>query len=310
MGNTGSSNPLESLTTSSSSPSKNQPRSDHHDLNQPKIAENIGKLLCDINLLNYLCIQFLYTPHFYLYFELMNRDFFENVQKEEIRYIPADYLKVNMFRVYHKENDKTGTSNIEEHRKAILSGKDDSDKSFVLPLSIMENTSICKQWKMLTVQDFYKIFEKAKHECHIHQLMTEKDQKKQNMELPITTSLMISEKLTDESELPNLPPSPLLPSTNKNEDEEELCSICMDAPPTITTGCCSSQFCEDCIREWNKKNTTCPVCRKTLNVNSQKEHSDAWVTVQKEDLMSRAEVAHQFLRFTFSIVNPFAISIH
>lgn len=48
--------------------------------------------------------------------------------------------------------------------------------------------------------------------------------------------------------------------TNINNYDLE-CSICMESPNEILLSC-SHKFCEFCIRQWIKKNYSCPTCRK------------------------------------------------
>ncbi|KAF0975235.1 hypothetical protein FDP41_005987 [Naegleria fowleri] len=292
-----------------------------------KVPDNIGTFLCDLNLLNYLSIHFLYHSKFYLYFELMNRDFFENVREEEMKYIPAKYLKINLYRVYFDCHGHK--SSIEEHRKLLLQQSiQNCDRThhvgFVLPSHLTKNENICRQWKILDLKTFYTILERAKIECHVHQLFNNHQQETQSQKF---REEQWSSSSSSSTVTPKISTSPLSHSshnekaihdllekecshqcdTSKTTEEEELCCICMDAPTTIATGCCNSQFCEPCLQAWNQRNETCPMCRKPLNVtNSEdKTNADSWVTVQKDDfILPREEVANQFLRFVNTLANP------
>ncbi|KAL9642721.1 hypothetical protein ABK040_009799 [Willaertia magna] len=283
-----------------------------------KIADNIGELLQDINLLNYLSIHCLYTPHYYLYFELDNRDFFENVTQEEIQYIPSDYIKIRLYRIKYQNKDQ-----LRQHRQLLIfynhfattslnedkHSSENNEKTisnFVLPKDIMENKERCKIWKILNVKSFYVLFSKAKKECHLHQLMLEEDQKKQANKFNrenISSSLLLetvdSNNLSKSSS--KLLESSLLTDSQLTTGEEEVCAICLDAKPTIITGCCSSQFCEKCLKEWNKRNCTCPMCRRPLNINKQPKES--WVTISKEEaILPREQVASNFINFINSLL--------
>jgi hypothetical protein len=51
--------------------------------------------------------------------------------------------------------------------------------------------------------------------------------------------------------------------TSNNEE----CSICNeedDDKEKINTPCCKKVFCKICIEKWLSKNTTCPLCRKSI----------------------------------------------
>ncbi|CAG2103200.1 unnamed protein product [Medioppia subpectinata] len=55
------------------------------------------------------------------------------------------------------------------------------------------------------------------------------------------------------------------PELSADDRDEYTCSICrhiFDTP--VTTTCCGQTFCENCITEWLKTNTTCPYDRKPL----------------------------------------------
>jgi hypothetical protein len=43
-----------------------------------------------------------------------------------------------------------------------------------------------------------------------------------------------------------------------------MCSICQENKNDIVETPCKHQFCGDCIREWVKRNSTCPNCRNTI----------------------------------------------
>lgn len=54
------------------------------------------------------------------------------------------------------------------------------------------------------------------------------------------------------------------------EDEEtplKDCAICLEENETIKTSC-GHFFCKDCIEEWNKTKTTCPLCRQTFYLDN------------------------------------------
>jgi hypothetical protein len=43
------------------------------------------------------------------------------------------------------------------------------------------------------------------------------------------------------------------------------CSICLnEIKRTCKLNCCNHQFCFGCIRQWTKKNNTCPLCRAEI----------------------------------------------
>ncbi|CAG2111216.1 unnamed protein product [Medioppia subpectinata] len=55
------------------------------------------------------------------------------------------------------------------------------------------------------------------------------------------------------------------PDLSAEDRDEYTCSICQEIFNTpVTTTCCLQTFCEHCINEWLKKNTTCPYDRKPL----------------------------------------------
>ncbi|KAG2392798.1 hypothetical protein C9374_011523 [Naegleria lovaniensis] len=314
-GNSSSQIPVTSTTTTTT-------QDHHHSGLGSKIPENIGSFLCDVNLLNYLSIHFLYHSKFYLYFELMNRDFFEHVREEEMKYIPSKYLKINLYRVYFDCHGHK--SSIEEHRKLLLqSSIQNIDRTqhvgFVLPSHLTKNEQICRQWKILDLKTFYMILERAKTECHVHQLFNNNQQERQSQKFleerssssTETPKISTSPHQHDEQAMHDLFEKKCPVETNHDEEEEaseeDLCCICMDAPTSIATGCCNSQFCEPCLQAWNQKNETCPMCRKPLNVTDtdDKTNTDSWVTVQKDDfILPREEVANQFLRFMSALANP------
>ncbi|EFC48971.1 predicted protein [Naegleria gruberi] len=226
-----------------------------------------------------------------------------------MKYIPQNYLNVNLYRVYYDDNVSGNT--LEDHRKMLLNNGgnggtiDHSQQtSFILPDLVVNNSEITRQWKILNLKLFYQFFERAKNDCHVHQLITKEQSKKfeRNDQENKRITISLSSTVLD----PNLPekvaqelasPTTQVDHTDSTFDEN-LCCICLDAPISITTGCCNAQFCERCLTDWNKKNTTCPMCRKPLDVNNREEQSDAWVTIQKEDfILPREEVANQFIRF-------------
>lgn len=77
-------------------------------------------------------------------------------------------------------------------------------------------------------------------------------------------------------------------------DEEECCSICLEALPDTCMPCCKTSFCYRCLQEWSNANAAmagcCPMCREPI-------HSDeAWDLVpipnerdQVEDIQSTLE---------------------
>lgn len=76
---------------------------------------------------------------------------------------------------------------------------------------------------------------------------------------------------------PPLPPSPpLLPvgaatdASNNLSNAETVevlrkklkCSICLDSIDELTTTSCGHLFCWSCVREWVRRNKTCPLCKR------------------------------------------------
>ncbi|CAG2106024.1 unnamed protein product [Medioppia subpectinata] len=55
------------------------------------------------------------------------------------------------------------------------------------------------------------------------------------------------------------------PELSAEDRDEYTCSICQEIFKTpVTTTCCLQMFCEDCINEWLRHNTTCPYDRRQL----------------------------------------------
>ncbi|CAG2101570.1 unnamed protein product [Medioppia subpectinata] len=55
------------------------------------------------------------------------------------------------------------------------------------------------------------------------------------------------------------------PDLSAEDREEYTCSICQEIFNTpVTTSCCLQTFCDECITEWLKTNTTCPYDRKPM----------------------------------------------
>ncbi|CAG2106027.1 unnamed protein product, partial [Medioppia subpectinata] len=55
------------------------------------------------------------------------------------------------------------------------------------------------------------------------------------------------------------------PELSGEERDDYTCSICQEIFNTpVTTTCCRQLFCEDCITQWLRTNTTCPYDRKQL----------------------------------------------
>lgn len=48
-----------------------------------------------------------------------------------------------------------------------------------------------------------------------------------------------------------------------NGELVERCPICFDAPADVETKC-QHRFCKDCLRQWLDQQSTCPVCRASL----------------------------------------------
>ena len=55
---------------------------------------------------------------------------------------------------------------------------------------------------------------------------------------------------------------------SKSDKAELTCSICQDifCSPVVAQ-CCLQTFCEGCIDDWLKTNTTCPYDRKSLSLD-------------------------------------------
>src|SRR6266487_2608508 len=51
----------------------------------------------------------------------------------------------------------------------------------------------------------------------------------------------------------------------KSEEEMLTCHICQDVlKNAVVAPCCLQTFCDDCIRDWLKKDNTCPNDRKSM----------------------------------------------
>ncbi|CAG2106025.1 unnamed protein product [Medioppia subpectinata] len=58
------------------------------------------------------------------------------------------------------------------------------------------------------------------------------------------------------------------PELSDHDRDDYTCSICQEIFNTpVTTTCCRQTFCEDCITDWLKTNTTCPYDRKPLTLS-------------------------------------------
>tara|TARA_Y100001970_G_scaffold270830_1_gene365254 strand:- start:1039 stop:1416 length:378 start_codon:yes stop_codon:yes gene_type:complete len=60
----------------------------------------------------------------------------------------------------------------------------------------------------------------------------------------------------------------VIKGNNKTYDEE--CSICMNTIKDKFQTKCEHNFCKSCLRQWLEKNNSCPLCRKVLIDNSNK----------------------------------------
>lgn len=56
-----------------------------------------------------------------------------------------------------------------------------------------------------------------------------------------------------------------LPGDDVESVDTDICAICKD-PPTgkVRATVCGHRFCSDCISEWARYKTTCPVCRQSI----------------------------------------------
>ncbi len=61
--------------------------------------------------------------------------------------------------------------------------------------------------------------------------------------------------------------------TEKKDSNE--CVICfMEIKKPIKTGVCLHEFHEVCLKEWKKRNNSCPLCRKNFVVEHPKKRGD------------------------------------
>eukprot|EP00026_Physarum_polycephalum_P016185 Phypoly_transcript_17042.p1 GENE.Phypoly_transcript_17042~~Phypoly_transcript_17042.p1 ORF type:complete len:222 (+),score=31.73 Phypoly_transcript_17042:96-761(+) len=76
---------------------------------------------------------------------------------------------------------------------------------------------------------------------------------------------VVHRKLTEFGDFstPGAPDDPQPSSSGQNEASEKECTICMEREATLVLPCCHS-FCEQCIKLWRSKSETCPVCRVTM----------------------------------------------
>uniref|UniRef100_A0A7S3YFB2 RING finger protein 141 n=1 Tax=Lotharella globosa TaxID=91324 RepID=A0A7S3YFB2_9EUKA len=122
---------------------------------------------------------------------------------------------------------------------------------------------------------------------------------------PLSVNLESDRKITRKCSKGKLKEDTKKPPTDTKESgkpelehivSSELCSICLDEPSDIVLDCLHA-FCESCISEWNVKSSTCPVCRKDIDVGG----IENWVltySVEKEFL----EMAEQLVDFVFTYI--------
>lgn len=82
----------------------------------------------------------------------------------------------------------------------------------------------------------------------------------------------------------------LIHNSKKEKEEEEECSICMEKKIEINLKC-GHCFCEQCITNWMKKDTTCPMCRETCE-----ETFSSWVIAKP---LSDDEIGEDILNFIY-----------
>lgn len=58
-------------------------------------------------------------------------------------------------------------------------------------------------------------------------------------------------------------------------ETQSVCAICLDELIECKAVSCGHSFHDDCISEWfNKKNVTCPMCRKVVRENVENDVED------------------------------------
>lgn len=84
----------------------------------------------------------------------------------------------------------------------------------------------------------------------------------------------------------------------------DICTICLENPKVKTiTRCCNNSFCFECLVNWLRKKNTCPLCKATVNMES-----DLFVVKEEEDeddeSSKKPPTKLQFLQTYLSKIKP------
>lgn len=86
---------------------------------------------------------------------------------------------------------------------------------------------------------------------------------------------------------------------DSGDSETSECMICMDATANICLPCAHS-FCEDCIKSWYTKHSSCPMCRSQLS--SSAVMSDSFLLIL--DDVTPKDDFHRYLTQLFENIIP------
>lgn len=83
----------------------------------------------------------------------------------------------------------------------------------------------------------------------------------------------------------------------------DICTICLEKPRVKSiTRCCNNSFCFECLVNWLRKKSTCPLCKATVNMES-----DIFVVKdddEKEDPEKKSPTKLQYLQTYLSKITP------